>query len=746
MGLAATLLVGLALLVAGPLRAQERAPQVRDITVQGNRRIQAAVILGRIQTRIGDTFAPAAVREDVRNVFALGFFEDVQVRVEEFEGGVRLIFVVAERPLLREVAFEGHRDLKTEELRERAGLRAGTVYNPAEIQRAEEAIRQRYEEEGYFGVTIAPRTELTPEGDLRVVFRIQEGRKLYIDRIVIEGNQALTARQIKGVMETQERVFWLFPFAKVQRRVFEDDQERILALYADQGYIQARIEAQEILPDVERGRITLRVRVVEGPQFRVGALTVRGHQVLPESELRRLAGLREGDVFNRSRLRAGVRAISERYSELGRARAEVVPSTEVDAEGRRVHVTLTVNEGPEVYVERIHISGNIRSSEKVLRRELRLVEGELFTIQKLVRSRQRLFNLGYFDAVNVSVDPGSAPDRVVVNIQVQERATGIFSIGAGFSSLDGLFGVLDVTQRNLFGRGQEVFLRVRVGARSQLGLLGFTEPYLFDLPLRAGFDVYDREREFDDFTEERIGGDLRAAYPLGEFVTASAVYRLEDVEVRDLSSDASEALRREAGRRLNSVLELALARDTRDSIFEPTRGSRHALGVDVAGLGGDTRFYRIVGESAWFFPLPVSDWVLGVRGLAGVVRGWGGKEVPLFERFFLGGATTLRGQRTRSVGPRDATGNVIGGTEELLFNVELLIPVIPRLRLVLFFDAGNAYGFGQDFDPTDLRYGAGAGIRFFSPLGPLRLDWGYNLDRKAGEKAYQIHFTVGATF
>jgi outer membrane protein insertion porin family len=741
------------LVLAGAARAQQAPPteprpipSVRDIAVEGNRRIQAPAILNRVTTKIGDPLAPAALRDDVRSIFALGFFDDVQVRTEEFEGGVRVIFVVVERPLLREVSFEGNAELKTEELREKATIRVGVLYNPVEVQKAEEAIRQKYEDEGFFGVQISPRTERTPEGDLRVVFRIEEGPKLHIDRIVIEGNKALTASQIKDVMQTRERLYWIFPFSTVQRRVFDDDVDRILQLYADHGFIQARVESTEIVPDLARKKVTLRVRVVEGPQFRTGTITITGNEILSTEEIRKLLKLQEGAVFNRGALRTGARAIADRYSELGRARADVDPRTVNDLANLKVDVTIPIVEGGLVYVERINISGNTKSSEKVLRRELRVAEGELFTFQKLVRSRQRLFNLGYFDEVNVNTEQGSTPDKMVVNIDVKERATGIFSIGAGYSSIDSLFATLDVSQRNLFGRGQEVFLRFRIGSKSRLGLLGFTEPYLFDIPLKAGFDIYDREREYDDFTEERLGGDLRTSYPLTEFVTLSGVYRLEEVTISNVSTTASQDLKKEEGKKLNSVVEFTLARDTRDNIFEPSKGSRHSVEFTFAGLGGDTQFYKVIAETAWFVPLPVFNLVWAVRGLYGMAEGWGGQEVPIFERFFLGGATTLRGQRTRSVSPRDAAGERIGGDKELLFSTELLIPVIPRFRLALFFDAGNAYGFGTDFEPTDLRLGAGVGVRFFSPLGPLRLDLGYNLDKQPGEKSFQVHFTVGSPF
>jgi outer membrane protein insertion porin family len=721
-------------------------PTVRDIVVEGNRRIQAPAILNRVSTKIGDPLAPAGLRDDVRSIFGLGFFDDVQVRTEEFEGGIRVIFVVVERPLLREVSFEGNAEVKTEDLREKAAIRVGVLYNPVEVQKAEEAIRQKYEDEGFFGAQIVPRTERTPEGDLRVVFRIEEGPKLYIDRIIIEGNQALTASQIKAAMQTKERIYWIFPFSTVQRRVFEDDAERIIQLYGDHGYIQARVESTEIVPDLARKKVTLRVRVVEGAQFRTGTITITGNEMLSTEEVRKHLKLVEGGVYNRGAVRAAVRSLSDRYSELGRARAQIDPRAVNDLANLKVDVTLAIVEGGPVYVERINITGNTKSSEKILRRELRVAEGELFTYQKLVRSRQRLFNLQYFDEVTVDTEQGSNPDKIVVNIHVKERATGVFSIGAGYSSLDSLFATLDITQRNLFGRGQELFLRFRIGAESRLGLFGFTEPYLFDIPLKAGFDVYDRLREYDDFTEERLGGDIRASYPLTEFVSLSGVYRLENVDITDVPIVASEDLRSQEGTSLNSVVEFVLARDSRDNFFEPTRGSRNALEFSFAGLGGDTQYYKFVAETAWFFPLPVFNLVWAVRGLFGMVEGWGGQEVPIFERFFLGGATTLRGQETRSVAPKDAAGNVIGGDKELLFSTELLIPIVPRFRLALFFDAGNAYGFGTPFDPTNLRYGAGVGIRFFSPLGPLRLDVGYNLDREPGEDQYQFHFTVGAPF
>ena len=344
----------------------------------------------------------------------------------------------------------------------------------------------------------------------------------------------------------------------------------------------------------------------------------------------------------------------DRYSELGRARAEVDPATSNDLANLKVDVIIPIVEGGPVYVERINIAGNTKSSEKVLRRELRVAEGELFTYQKLVRSRQRLFNLGFFDEVNVTTEQGSTPDKIVVNIDVKERATGVFSIGAGYSSLDSLFATLDVSQRNLFGRGQEVFLRFRIGAQSRLGLVGFTEPYLFDIPLRAGFDIYDREREYDDFTEERLGGDIRASYPLTEYMTLSGLYRLENVDITDVSPFASEDLKQEEGTSLNSVARVRRWRGTRATTSSSPAGAAGTRWSSSSrGWAATPSTTRSSGSRRGSFRCPCSTWSGPSAGWPGIAQGYGGEEVPIFERFFLG-------RRQHPARPGDALGGAEG--------------------------------------------------------------------------------------
>lgn len=743
-----------ALLLGIPLagESQERPIIIKDILVQGSRRVQEAVILGKVKTKVGDPFIPSKARDDVRAIFGLGFFDDVQLSVEDFEGGIRIIFVVLERPMLQAVRYQGNEKVKTKDLEEKAELRPGSLYNPMEVQAAADRIRTYYESEGYFQAGVAPVTDKTAEGDILLTFKINEGKKIKIDKIEIIGNKNIPASDLKKAMNTKERQYFFFR-GTAQRRQFEEDLDRIINAYQDRGYVQARIETSEMILDEDRGRVLLRITVVEGPQFNFGTIDVKGYKVLPETEVRRVIKSKPGAVYSRGRLREDMLAIFDLYSNIGRAAVNVFPSTTTNPETYIVNVLFEIQEGPEVIVERINITGNTKSSEKVLRRELRVAEGELFTKQKVIRSRERLFNLGFFDDVNISTQPGSSEDKIVINIDVKERPTGIFSIGVGYSSVDQIVGTFDISQRNLFGRGQELFFRLIYGGKTQRGNIGFTEPWLFDTPLSAGFDLFDDRRIFNDFSRDALGGDIRLSYPLTEFTRGFFTYLLERVQVFDIGENASQALKDQEGRTITSSTIWSVVRDTRDNIFEPTRGSRNSLSLQVAGLGGDNRFVKITGETGWDFPINFPEGfpilgktVLELHAEAGYAKGFGGKEVPIFERFFLGGPNSIRGLKSRNVGPKDETGAVIGGTSEVLYNVEYLIQVVPRVRLALFFDAGNAYGFGTDFNPTDLRYAAGVGFRWYSPLGPIRVDWGYNLDRKPGEKATQINFSIGGIF
>ena len=490
--------------------------------------------------------------------------------------------------------------------------------------------------------------------------------------------------------------------------------------------------------------------MVEGPQFKVGGVDVTGNSLLPQEEIRKRIQLKSGAVFNRSKLRDSITAITDLYSAIGRASADVSPSTMQDTPNRLVNIVFDIIEGPETYVERINITGNTRSEEKILRREIPMAEGDLFTSQKLSRAKQRLTNLNYFDKVDAKTTPGSSKDKVVVNIDVTEKPTGIFSIGGGYSSQDGVLGTLDLSQRNFLGKGWEVFLRLRGGENLQTGTIGFTEPWLFDRPLAAGFDLFNTRRVLPDYTVESLGGDIRLGHPIGEYSRWNAIYRASRDKISDVNEFGSPELVDEEGTRYTSLVGLTLTRDTRDSIFDPTRGTTVSLSMDFAGVGFGERFVRSVFTTTYFQPTPWLDHVLSFRLMAGYAVGWDDNPVPLFERFYLGGGNSLRQFKSLQVSPKDDSGTRIGGNAELLGTVEYHIPLFFGIKAAIFYDVGQVWGpdiaGGTKVDLGDLRHGAGAGLRWNSPFGPIRVDYGIKLDQKKGESFGNFNFSAGSSF
>jgi len=749
------LLIFFALLL-GPFSALAQAPTptdrqilVKEIAVQGNRRVQEAVILGRVGAKIGSPFAANRTAEDIRAIFSLGFFDDVQVKVEDFEGGVKLTYMVVERPFVRDIVFAGNKKEDSATLQEKIELKLGSVYNPVEVNKGADKLKEYYEQEGYFEVGITPEIEKLPDGDVTVTYRIAEGRRISIDQIVIEGAQGLTPKQVKGAMDTQEREYIVLR-GTVQRQRLDEDVDRIIQLYNDHGYVQARVESSEIQVDREKARATIRIVVVEGPQFKVGGVDVMGNAVLPVEEIRKRIELKTGDVFSRSKLRDSVKGITDLYSAVGRASADVSPNTLQDTPGRLVNIVFEINEGPETYVERINISGNTRSEEKILRREIPMAEGDLFTSQKLARAKQKLTNLNYFDKVEAKTAPGSAKDKVIVNIEVTEKPTGLFSIGGGYSSQDGVLGTLDLSQRNFLGKGWEVFLRLRGGQNVQTGTIGFTEPWLFDQPLAAGFDIFNTRRILPDYTVNSLGADIRLGHPLGEYSRWNAIYRVSQDRITNVNPLGSPELISQEGTHLTSLVGLSLSRDTRDSVYDPTRGTTVSLGMDFAGVGFGERFARSVFSTTYFQPLPWLDHVLSFRLMAGYSFGWSKNPVPLFERFYLGGSNSLRQFKSFQVSPKDNTGTRIGGNSELLGTVEYQIPLFFGIKAAVFYDVGQVWGpdlsAGTKIDISDLRHGAGAGLRWNSPFGPIRVDYGIKLDQKKGESFGNFNFSAGSSF
>jgi outer membrane protein insertion porin family len=610
-------------------------------------------------------------------------------------------------------------------------------------------IKQLYQEKGhYFAEAEAVYADVGPD-EIDLTIRITEGDKILIKRISFVGNRAIEAWELKDAMETKEANILSFITGSgvYQRETLRNDVRRLEALYQIRGFLRVTIAEPEVRVDQQAKGIFIAITVTEQEQYRVGQVRVEGDDLFTAVELKNLMRLQEGEIFDRSQLSNDVLRITDRYSERGYAFAEVIPVTDIDQARRLVNLDVRIDRGPQVRVGRIIIVGNEITRDKVIRRELRLNEDELFDSSKLRRSRQRLGNLGFFEEIKLDTKRRPEEDLVDLEVQVKEQPTGAFTAGAGYSSTQSIIGTASIRQNNLFGRGQRISLVAQISGISADFTLSFTEPYFLDSLYSLNLEAFNRRFDYDSFESRETGGALRFSRPFGEFLRLGLGYRYEEIDITEVSEDASDRIKSLAGESTSSIINPSLAWDSRDNTFNPSRGFYSFLSFDFAGgpLGAENDFYKAIGETNWYYPL-VGNIVLSLRGRIGYADGYGGKELPLLERFFVGTqAVTIRGYRLQDVGPKDINGDAIGGNSLLLLSGQLRFPVTEGLSLVGFIDAGNLYDKG-DFDPTRLRTGIGAGIRFVTPLGPLALDWGFKLDRQAGEKPSEIHFNIGTLF
>jgi outer membrane protein insertion porin family len=492
--------------------------------------------------------------------------------------------------------------------------------------------------------------------------------------------------------------------------------------------------------------------IVEGERYTVDRIRVSGHSIFATDELTQGLALREGDIFRRNLLRQDVTTLTDRYGERGYAFVDIRPQFDPHPDTRRIDLTYDVREGRPVTVRTITIEGNEITYDKVIRRELRVAEQELVNTKALKRSFQRINNLNFFENVEILPNP-IGDERMDILVRVKEKPTGTFSIGGGYSSVDGPIFQSDVTQGNLFGRGQLLRARVEKSTRRTTNYtLTFREPYLLDRPVSGTIDLFSQERNFTTYKDSRTGGSLSLNKAFGEYVSAGLSYTRETTKVFDLSTTvaAPAAVTSAAalGKVTTSSIGVSVARDTRDFAFDPKEGQRHSLSLEYAGgiLQGDNRFYRVVSDHSAFFPV-IWDMVFSLHLRLGYL---GGAQIPFTERFVVGGINTVRGFDFGRAGPVDpSTGDVIGGNKELIFNAEYLFPLVTEAKMkgVIFFDAGRGFDLNERLRIGDLRYSAGFGIRMLLPIGPIRLEWGYNLDPQAGEKSgFFPEFTIGSVF
>jgi len=725
---------------------------IKAIDIQGNRKVERSAIMAKIKTREGDLFSPENLQEDIKSIFEMGSFDDIKIETEGFEGGLKVIFHVVEKPTIIEILYEGNKEIETDKIKERVKLTAGTFLDYSVISENAERIRSYYEEEGYYYATVLPIIKEISKEAVSLIYQINEGTTVIIEDIRIEGNKGISEGKIKGVMRTKSHWMfsWLDSSGTYKRSTMNEDLERIRSLYYNNGYIQVQVGEPKITISEDRKRMDIIIPISEGNQFRIKEIRVKGNRLLSTEEIIKGITTKEGDVFSRDKLKKDITTLTDLYSDRGHALANITPLIVPDTTTNTLQITLDISEGSIVKVGRITISGNERTRDYVIRREVRLDEGDTFSTRLLRRSYERINNLNFFENVEISPEPRPGEDMVDIHIKVKERPTGAFSIGGGYSSTDKFLGMAEISQGNLFGKGQFIKLKGEYSSKRANYILSFREPYILNKPVSGGINIYRQERKYDNYKRLSTGGGLSLGKGFTEYISGSITYNYEVVTISDVTPGSSLIITEQEGRKSTSSIELGLARDSRNNFLDPTTGSRNSIfGLYAGGpLGGDNSFYKTLIDSSWYFPL-FWDTTFMIRGRLGYADGLEGKVLPLYERFYVGGINTVRGFRFGDVGPKDpATKENIGGNKELIFNIEYIFPLIKDIRLkgVVFYDAGRAFDDNESVRLSVLRSSVGAGFRWISPIGPLRLEWGYNPNPEPGEKRSLWEFTIGTFF
>jgi len=729
---------------------------IQRIDVTGEGRVEKETVKNYLPSIVGQDVTPADVSTYVKRLHATGLFAEVNIDVTN---GV-MVVNVQENPLVNQVAFEGNNKIVSQRLEEIVNLAPRAIYTPAKVQRDVQDLLTAYRARGRFLTEVRPQVIKRDQNRVDVVYVITEGEKTQIKDIRFVGNERFDDGDLKSVVATKESAFWRFLSTadSYDPNRLEVDKELLRRHYIQHGYADFQVSSAvaELSPDKSKFFITYTLN--EGPVYDFGVAGVNVSEQaegVDAAELDTLIPLEAGDLYNAQRVENVVDVMIDHLGAKGFAFLDVRPEFNKNEAERKIDVTFNIQPGPRVYVNRINVEGNTRTRDHVLRREINLVEGDAFSSTKLSRSRDKLNFLGYFENVDIVPSETEDPDRVDLNVQVSEQSTGEFNVGAGFSSFEGIIATADIRERNLLGKGQDLNVRFSLSGINQNFNIGFTEPYFLGRKLAAGFDLFNEETDFQDessFDLSNSGGNLRFTLPLGEFTSSSLRFGYRETEISDVGSGASSLVAREEGTRDSIFLANTLAFDNRDSFITPTRGKRLALTNEYSGFGSDIDFVRSQLNGSWHKEVQ-DGFVLSVGARAGAIFDLG-QDLPIFDHFNAGGAS-LRGFEVSGIGPRDrVTDDSLGGQFLLGHNVELTFP-IPSLKDLgvngaIFTDGGIVTEFegatNDVIDSQTYRVTAGAGLHWKSPVGPLRLEFGFPIVKAEEDKTQVFSFSIGTRF
>lgn len=735
--------------------ASEGQEIIRQVTVKGTKRVAASLVQRAMHLKPDMPLDPQGVAEDTKAIFAMGEFADASISTQKMEGGVELILTVVEQPVVSKVMFQGtKRDVK--ELSEKIPLKEGDTYAPSKLRQSDQVLTDFFKKEGFYGSKVTGAITEKDATKVKITFLVEEGKKLTVEKIHIVC-KAFSPDRIKGEMKTGEPGF--MGGGAFDQRVYEEDLKRVVEFCREEGHDKAKLIASELKIDEVRQKVSITIQLDEGPMFRVRLVDLNLQEGELESDTRaklmETLSTRSGKRWNFKFVEDDRRRIAKYYYDRGFISPSVIPALGFDDAQGLVDLTMNVVRGREAFIEEVVIQGNLETQDKVIRRELTIKPGDRFDLSKIQRSQENVWNLGFFDEPpRFEPLPGSQDDKLKLLFVVKERRnTGELSLGAGFSVLDGFTGTFSVTKHNFMGNGQRLSGSAEYGGFRRAIDVSFMEPWWLDT--HTSFQVggfYSQRAFFSDYKELTYGSSMRLGHVLdeGNRWALWTSYRLNVTDIFDVATTASREIQSSTGERTVSSMPLELVYDSRNSkFFDTTKGSRHSVGVEVAGLGGNLFFSRYILDHS-LYQETFSQCVLALHTRLGYVTGYGATpNVPFFERFFMGGTDTVRGYAERAIGPQDSSGFAMGGRLSWVANLEYRVPVVERmLYLVPFFDVGGLWDRAEDARATDLITGAGLGIRVVIPNTTLmiRLDYGFGFDPVLGSTGGRPHFNFGTMF
>jgi len=757
------------------------ASVVNEVRVQGNLRVEEDAVRLSIQAQTGGPFDQAVVDRDVKAIYRMGFFDDVSA---DFSAEGILTYTVKERPYVKDVEILGNDKVSTEDIEAALGIRQRTALDAGRLQEGLQRVLRLYSEAGHVNTRVDYILTPAENNQTTVTLTVVEGKTLLIRKITFEGNREFPDDELKDNMNTKEA--WLIPFTsrgRLDPDVLTNDTTLLSSLYYDHGFVDHKIDEPIILTRDEGLEVVIRIQ--EGQRYRVGVVRVGGDLGSAPNRLLDDVTLTSGQVFRRSRLLNDVTALQQRYADRGYAFADVSPDTRFDPADRLVNVTYMIKRGPPVFFDQVKIAGNVKTRDKVIRRELEVAEKGRFSSAKIRESRNALLRTGFFKDVTVSTEKTEKEDQVDLLVKVEEAPTGTFSVGAGYSTASAFSFRTSLEERNLFGTGRRVSANLTLSKTDQDIVLGLVEPRVLDSRADLGFDVFHTTAEYASWTNRRSGFATRISAPLryvrlpyfGRRADVHGVvgpeaepgfsildhlhggigYTLFDSKITDVEADAPSSI--EAGKSLTSAITPRLSYDTRNHFFVPTQGTRSVMSVKLAGLGGDNRFMRSDASLSWYYPIFRNfEWgenfAVMLGGRIGYGATWTDRELPLFERYFAGGINSVRGFEYRTLGPRECPRDdpgcddpeTIGGNKQLILKTELHFPILDQwgFRGSMFLDQGQAFGPSQNIRLEDLKRALGLAMQWQSPIGPIKLSWAFPLNADPSDRKEVLGFAFGA--